>query len=292
MNFKSRLMMPLLFLAILLALSGLVMLVASMGALEWLGVALASGALPAYMFLVMGKGEVARTSASLPAVQLAAAIGLVLAAWPALAAPVPQGGWSYLPLALALAGYGIMQWYVWVYSRYGRKRGVAIVLGEALPSVQFETLDGNAVSLADFRGSKLLIIFFRGNWCPLCKAQLKEVRARAGELAAASVKVKFVSNQSAEHSRELARELDLPDHMEILLDADLKAASALSIVDKGGTPPGMKGYPVDTVMATVIALDEEGRVIFGDETDNYRVRPHPDSFMPVLLGEAVLAARS
>jgi hypothetical protein len=72
--------------------------------------------------------------------------------------------------------------------------------------------------------------------------------------------------------------------MEILVDTDLKAASALSIVDRGGTPPGMKGYPVDTVMATVIALDAEGKVTFGDETDNYRVRPHPDIFMSIVAG--------
>ena len=110
------------------------------------------------------------------------------------------------------------------------------------------------------------------------------MRDRGGELAAASVQVKFVSNQSAALSRELAEELNLPDHMEILVDTALRAASALSIVDAGGTPPGMRGYPVDTVMATVVAIDEQGRVIFGDETGNYRVRPHPDTFMPVLVG--------
>ena len=43
----------------------------------------------------------------------------------------------------------------------------------------------------------------------------------------------------------------------------------------------MSAYPDDTVMATVIALDEAGKVIFGDETDNYRVRPHPDTFIHV-----------
>ena len=43
----------------------------------------------------------------------------------------------------------------------------------------------------------------------------------------------------------------------------------------------MPGYPNDTVMATVIALDEQGNVIFGDETDNYRRRPHPDTFLGV-----------
>jgi len=282
-NLKSRMMMPLLGLAMLITIGGLVMHVARLGALEWLGVALAAGALPVYMFAVMGRGKTARTSASLPVVQLVAAIGLVLAAFPVLSNGTPAARWDYLPLGLALAGYLIMQWYVWIYSRYGRKAGLAIVLGQALPDVSFQTLGGGSVSISDLRGSKALIVFFRGNWCPLCKAQLREVRDRADALADAGVTVKFVSNQSAALSSELARELDLPDHMEVLMDTDLRAAAALSIVDAGGTPPGMKDYPADTVMATVIALDAEGRVIFGDETDNYRVRPHPDSFMPALL---------
>jgi len=285
MNLKSRLMMPLLLLAMLLTVAGLVMLAVSRGGLEWLGVALAAGALPAYMILVMGGGKRARTAASLPGVQLVAAIGLALAAWPLLSAPVSPAAVSYLPLALALAGYLVMQWYVWIYSSYGRTASGAIVLGGSLPDVSFETLDGGTISISDLAGNKALIVFFRGNWCPLCKAQLREVRDRADELAAASVRVKFVSNQSAAHSRELAEELHLPDHMEILVDPGLRAATALSIVDAGGTPPGMRGYPVDTVMATVIALDEEGRVIFGDETDNYRVRPHPDAFIPALVGQ-------
>ncbi|MDG2004223.1 MAG: redoxin domain-containing protein [Novosphingobium sp.] len=280
MSFKSRLMMPLLFAAMLLTLAGLVMLAVSRGGLEWLGVALASGALPSYMILVIGKGTRARTAARLPEVQLVAAIGLALAAYPVLSGATP----SYLPPGLALAGYLVMQWYVWVYSSYGRTASGALALGQPLPDVSFDTLDGGTVSTSDLVGNKTLLVFFRGNWCPLCKAQLNEVRDRGDALAKAGVNVKFVSNQSAELSRELAEELGLPSHMEILVDTDLKAASALSIVDKGGTPPGMRGYPVDTVMATVVALDEQARVTFGDETDNYRVRPHPDAFMPALVG--------
>lgn len=90
-----------------------------------------------------------------------------------------------------------------------------------------------------------------------------------------------MSNQSVEHSTGLAQKLDLPSDFQILFDRDLRAAKRLEIQDEGGTPMGMVGYPRDTVMATVIALDEDGRVIFGDESDNYRVRPHPDTFMDV-----------
>lgn len=284
MSLKSKLLMPLLGVAMLVALAGLVMLAVSLGNLAWLGSALAAGALPAYMFLVIGTGQRARTSARLPAVQLAAAAGLVLAAWPLFSAEGTESASDYLPLALALAGYVIMQWYVWIYSSYGRKAGQVIAIGKPLPDVSFDTLDGGSVAISDLRGKKALIVFFRGNWCPLCTAQVREVRDRAGALYEAGVAVKFVSNQDAVRSRELAEQLELPAHMEIVVDTELRAAEALSIVDRGGTPPGMKGYPADTVMATVIALDEQGRVIFGDETDNYRVRPHPDIFMPILAG--------
>ena len=115
--------------------------------------------------------------------------------------------------------------------------------------------------------------------------------SRADYLAGAGVNVKFISNQPADSSVELARLLALPAHFEILFDRDLHAARALSIVDEGGTMIAAlrKGFPRDTVMATVVALDERNRVIFGDESHNYRRRPHPDTFLPV-FGPAVARA--
>ena len=174
-----------------------------------------------------------------------------------------------------------VQWYVWVYSSYGRKKSAAIVKGKPLPELQFKHLDGTPITSASFAGSKTLMVFFRANWCPFCMGQLKEVLAKADRLEEYGVKVKFISNQSIEHSQELAKKLNLPAHFEILQDVDLRAAKALGIDDLGGTPAGMSAYPKDTVKATVIALAEDGAVIFGDETDNYRVRPHPDTFMHV-----------
>jgi hypothetical protein len=156
------------------------------------------------MFAVMGRGGIARTAASLPVVQLVAAAGLALAAWQILSASTSQAALSYLPLGLALAGYLVMQWYVWVYSRYGRKKGVTIVVGQTLPEVSFDRLDGGTISISDLKGSKVLFVFFRGNWCPLCTAQLREVRDRADALAMAGVSVKFVSNQDAALSLGLA----------------------------------------------------------------------------------------
>ena len=110
---------------------------------------------------------------------------------------------------------------------------------------------------------------------------LKEILARASVLKQLGVEVKFISSQGIQRSKALAQKLKLPAHVEILQDDDLRAARILGIEDIGGTPAGISAYPKDTVMATVIALAADGTVTFGDETDNYRVRPRLESFLQV-----------
>lgn len=284
MQLKSRLMGPLLLTTVAAGLLSVFQFWQSSGSLAWFGAFLACVALPSYMAVFLARGGAARTAPRLPTTQVITIIGVALAAYGAFRDYQSKSLFALLPLGPALLGFVVLQWYVFVYSIYGRQKSEAIVLRQPLPEVVFQTLDGEQVTSRSFVGSNTLIVFFRGNWCPLCMAQLRELRARADRLAAASVEVKFVSNQSVERSRELVKKLDLPRHFEVLHDRDLRAARALSIEDIGGTPAGMKDYPADTVKATVIALDAQGRVIFGDETNNYRVRPHPDTFIPRFEG--------
>ncbi len=42
------------------------------------------------------------------------------------------------------------------------------------------------------------------------------------------------------------------------------------------------GYDSDTVLPTVIITDEKGKIIFVDLTDNYRVRPEPETFLQII----------
>jgi peroxiredoxin len=189
-----------------------------------------------------------------------------------------------LPLAAAVAGYGIIFWYACLIGDYKREQATALRVGNPFPEIPLETLDGEAVTSADFSGARTLIVFFRGNFCTLCVAQLKEIRARAGRLADASVNVKFISNQPVSKSKALADRLDLPNHFEILYDRDLRAAAVLSIVDFGGTPAAMTDFPRDTVMATAVCLDTKSRIIYAHEPQNYRRRPHPDTLVAVFDG--------
>jgi hypothetical protein len=40
-------------------------------------------------------------------------------------------------------------------------------------------------------------------------------------------------------------------------------------------------------MPTVIIVDGEGRILYTDQTDNYRVRPEPDVFFRVLAAHGL-----
>ena len=80
--------------------------------------------------------------------------------------------------------------------------------------------------------------------------------------------------------------------MLFLVDKDNRAAKALDILSENGTPTGLEllGYDSDTVMPTVLITDEKGKIIFADLTDNYRVRPEPDTFIEVLKSHGALQA--
>ena len=67
-------------------------------------------------------------------------------------------------------------------------------------------------------------------------------------------------------------------------DPELTAAATLEIVHRNALPAGLGllGYDPDAVLPTVIVLDANGRVLLADQTDNYRLRPEPATFLAAL----------
>jgi len=241
----------------------------------WLGTLIACGA-PALFFNRLLLAPVARTSDTL---------------WPVLTAGV-----AGTALALLLAG-GLIGWAVWLslligvlasviyvfwYSRFSAPPASApLKQGQPLPD--FELRDGSAVVTREqLTARPALWVFFRGNWCPLCMAQIKEIAAQYQALAARGVEVYFVSPQSEDRSAALAKKFDAP--MRFLTDPDNRVAEQLGILEKNGLPAGFQalGYDSDVPRPSVFITDAEGTVIFLDLTDNYRVRPEPAQFFDVL----------
>ncbi|MDC1124198.1 peroxiredoxin family protein [Gammaproteobacteria bacterium] len=239
-------------------------------------------------FLGLMARPVARTSARLYPLLGSSAIGAAAAIY----LTIKESTGITFPLVYAtdvgLLG-GVL--YVYWYSSFGgRENNNLLAVGNDLPAFELEDTQGNTVTSASFVGKPALMIFYRGNWCPLCMAQIKEVASQYKALADQGVKVALVSPQSHENSESLAKKFDVP--FMFLVDKDNRAAKALDILSENGTPTGLEllGYDSDTVMPTVLITDEKGKIIFADLTDNYRVRPEPDTFIEVLKSHGALQA--
>ncbi len=178
------------------------------------------------------------------------------------------------------AGITLLGWLAYLrwYSIFHGRDTKALRVGSTLPVFELESLDGHIVSSESFKAKPHLLLFYRGNWCPFCTAQIEELAADYQQLEDMGVGVVLISPQPVIKNQQLAERFDIP--MTFLRDRDCHAAEQLGILHKWGTPMGLQllGYESDSVLPTVILTDAQGKIIFSDQTDNYRVRPEAGDF--------------
>ncbi|WP_171035305.1 peroxiredoxin family protein [Limnobacter alexandrii] len=240
----------------------------------WVGVFLL--ALPNfYLFVWMFMGRRARTSRNLHFLMASNLMGIALV----LTDPAMESDpW---PLVLGnLIFFGSIAYIFW-YSNLGDRRNPELAEGEKLPVFQLKTVEGETFSSEQFKGSAWLLIFYRGNWCPLCMTQIREVAGRYIDLDRLGVKVALISPQPEAKTQELAKRFKVP--MTFLVDTDFKASKKLKLLHENGVPFGLKwlGHGEDTALPTVLMVNKHGRIVYSDQTSNYRVRPEPEQFLEV-----------
>ena len=244
-------------------------------ALTWSGVLLSAAPMALVIGFLMIKPVMARTSADLPEAHVPIAIGVALTAW-------GTSGNDWFPLTLAVISYVGFLLYVYWYSRYGRVKSDALSIGKVLPAFTLLDVDRNEVNSSELSGKPAVILFYRGNWCPLCMAQIKEIAKQYQELEALGAEVIMVSPQPHKYTRELAEKFNV--NFRFMTDKDNQAAKVLGIASEFGIPTGLEamGYDTEAPMPTVIITDKQGTVVWTHETDNYRVRPEPETFLEVI----------
>jgi peroxiredoxin len=168
------------------------------------------------------------------------------------------------------------------YSSFTSRNTSVIAIGEKLPDFTLENSNKEAVDASSFTGDYQIFLFYRGNWCPLCMAQIKEIANQYKALAARNVDMILVSSQPHKYTENIANKHKVPFHF--LVDTNNNAAKSLGILHENGLPAGFQvfGYDSDVVLPTVIITDKENNIIFADLTDNYRVRPEPETFIKII----------
>lgn len=244
--------------------------------LVWWGALLTSAPMLLLFMRLMILKDVARTSKTLPILSVLALVGFAMALYGWSLHGEPQNG-----AVFATAGFAGFLLYDFWYSNYGRTPSDKIVMGQPLPEFTLQEVDGTSVSSSTFTGQPALILFYRGNWCPLCMAQIDELSALHKDFDDLGIRVILISPQPPKFSAKLAERHTL--NFRFLADVGGAAARDLKLLVKNGLPLGLGllGYASDTVYPTVIMTDSDGKVIFADQTNNYRVRPKPDTYLRI-----------
>lgn len=244
--------------------------------LAWGGVLIANAVLPAFLaWLKLGK--VRRTSEFLPFLLLASAAGPLLVAWEVF----EEGAANWPVLIPAVLGTTLLALYIFWYSRFSRQPSELLAVGKKLPPFDLGGVDGAIFRSAEMEGSPAVLVFYRGNWCPLCVAQVRELADRYRDIEALGAKVVLISPQDASDTRQLAQRLGVP--FRFLSDKGNELAQSLGIAIRNGVPLGLAGgHAPDTVMPTLVVVNANGTIVYADQTDNYRVRPEPDIYLAIL----------
>ena len=189
---------------------------------------------------------------------------------------------SALSLFLVVCWFVYLKWYSVFDSRSVGGETSKLKEGAILPLFELEDSNRNKIRSLSFLGKPTIFLFYRGNWCPLCMAQIKEIAAQYKALENRGVHMVFISPQPHKFSENLAKKYDLG--FKFLTDTKNKVAKQLGIFAENGIPTGFQlmGYDSDTVLPTVIITNSRGKIIFLDLTDNYRVRPEPETFLKVI----------
>ena len=270
------------FLTVFLAFSILTMAVAALTVTAggniavWVSVFAAAAQVVAY-FAWIFLANVPRTSPGLVGFTVGIFLATIYSVFTSYEQQVP----SAAPLLAFVVMIGWMAYTTW-YSELGDRTADRIKEDKRLPKINLQTIEGKAITSDEWLGTKRLVIFYYGNWCPICMGQIAELRKFADRFAENGVKITLVSPQPEVNSRQLAEKYG--PLMEFVVDKDSAAAKALGILHDAGVPAGLQmlGYDQDMPKPTAFILDEKGRVLYVDLPENYRVRPRPEDMLKVV----------
>ena len=146
---------------------------------------------------------------------------------------------------------------------------VTLTTGSVAPEFSLQDLNGDWVKLSKLRGTKVLMIFYRGHWCPFCVGHLQDIQTVLPELENLGYQVLAISPDDATGMQKMADRMDRP--YQFLSDKALEVTGLYGIRRDDEIP-----HP------SMILLDQQGIVQWFYIGENYKQRPSSAQLQQVL----------
>lgn len=239
----------------------------------------------AVLSLVLIAGAVAWTNISgrpvPPTMERGVALAATVLAGLALLSQPGMSGYVIGGAAFALGGF----FFFLTFMSGLPDQQAAVSVGRTAPDFRSLDADGREFRLSELAGSRVLLKFFRGTWCPYCVADLRLWNAYRGDLRALGLKLVAVSHDSVEELREFKRKHGW--EVTLVADAKLEIIRRYNLQNHNFTPK--KGPFRDMAIPATVLIDADGKVLWISQATDFRVRLHPEKVLAAV--RAVLSAR-
>lgn len=186
-------------------------------------------------------------------------------------------------------------------TRLGEENGSSLPLavGQKAPDFTLRNAMGVEVNLKDLlQKAKVVLVFYRGAWCPYCNLQLKSFQQILPQLSEAGAQLVAISPMKPGSSSDLVTASKL--EFEVLSDAGNKVSRLYSkvVVNPKSSVQAMSelGYDFfsfyeddsgELPMPATYVIDRDGVILFAaSEGGDYRERVEPQAVMEVIRKQA------
>jgi peroxiredoxin len=173
--------------------------------------------------------------------------------------------------------------------------GIGLAVGASMPDAALHDIKGNPVSLSKLRegGKSLLIVFYRGGWCPYCNFEIHDLTTAFPELQKRGVVPVAISVDKPEKAAETQASYRIP--FPVLSDPDLVAHTAFSVIHTADAAEveRLRGFNIDIEGASgrthhrfavpaLFLIDATGTVRWSHADLDYKTRPTSAQLLEVI----------
>jgi peroxiredoxin len=198
------------------------------------------------------------------------------------------------PLVYVPSVLGILfgSFILWILTQRKTPLGeIKIAVGDKVLPFTAKTSQGATFDSAELSGKRVLLKFFRGDWCPYCSAELIAFNEMSAKLENHGVSIVALSKDSAAEaalhkSRDGLSFLLLSDpELKVIRTYRVEHHKALGQTKNpkhtiGGIPFGLAPFMFQAMaIPTTLLIDETGTIRWVDQTDDYRLRSNNQRVM-------------
>ena len=126
--------------------------------------------------------------------------------------------------------------------------------GDAAPEFSGKDQNGKTVSMADFKGKKLVVYFYPKDMTPGCTTQACNLRDNYAALSKEGISILGVSADDEGRHQKFIEKYDLP--FPLIADVDKSVINAFGVWG----PKKFMGKEYDGIHRTTFLIDENGKV--------------------------------